>query len=177
MPSTEEHTIMQRSENKMPTDFPKATVSPPTTNTTTNAKTETNASGNENGNTVIEKGGGVKQQGQQQPTPLSASNPNTLTLPSNPKPPLAKKGPNTSTAAPAIPAGQPVNARAAHVSRARENFGSSTPEFKSKCQALLNQLSTCEDIQKEYLYATVSVAICRKRLSRERAARRFLPPN
>ena len=57
--------------------------------------------------------------------------------------------------APRLPLPGDGSSRNAHVARARQNFGSSTPDFKSKCQALLSQLSTCEDIQKEYLLATV----------------------
>ena len=48
------------------------------------------------------------------------------------------------------------SARQNHVSHARKNYGSSTPSFKSKCQALLSQLSSCENIQNEYLLATES---------------------
>ena len=43
-----------------------------------------------------------------------------------------------------------------HVANARKHYGSSTPSFKSKCQALLSKLSSCENIQNEYLLATES---------------------
>ena len=48
------------------------------------------------------------------------------------------------------------SSRQNHVANARKNYGSSTPSFKSKCQALLSKLSSCENIQNEYLLATES---------------------